>query len=319
MKAFLLGAGASRGCFEDFVVPVSAEFGEVLAVVDPCWKETYPALHLALRHLGLEDSKWSLEPVWTLLDYYAKLQSALPLVAPWRNDSRQIKKALLSVYGKRCDEVAANLAEDSTLGRLFKDELKPGDVLVSFNYDTIAERLAQRLGHRLAAVPRNGDGVKFSKPHGSAAWPLDLRARTVAYCSVQGEPLFSSLCSSDVDCDREPLVLGAVPIKSELIKEIQGCFETPDVFNTVTLQWRAVVEAVRDADVIVVVGYSFPSEDQYGEFLFQEGLRLRTTPPRVEVFEVETRMEDVCRRIRQVFRGRLREVVCRGAVQPHAA
>jgi len=319
MKAFLLGAGASRGTVGTFRVPVAAEFGETLAALDPCWNDHYPALALVVEHLGLslDPAKWSLEPVWSCIDYYAKLQASLPLPKPWRDESPQIKKALLAVYGQRCDDEADRTADDSTLSQLFQNELQAGDVLISFNYDTIAERLAQKWRHQLAAVPRDGSGVvKLAKPHGSTSWILDLTSRSVTWLSHDGQPILSSLSASDVDCGREPLVLGAVHIKSELIREVQELGMTRGVFDAISTQWRAVVEAIRDADTIFVVGYSFPREDQYGRFLVREGLRLRTGSPRIEFFEVEDRGAERAREIFNVFEGHVRELVFRGPVQP---
>ena len=139
MKAFLLGAGASRGTLDELVVPVAGEFGGTLASMAPDWARDYPALFAVVNHLGCDLQNWPLEPVWSCIDYYAKLQPALPLPKPWTNESQEIKKALLALYGQRCDEAVPS--DDSTLVRLLRDEMRSGDALISFNYDTIAEEL----------------------------------------------------------------------------------------------------------------------------------------------------------------------------------
>jgi hypothetical protein len=123
-KAFLLGAGASRGTVDAFRVPVASEFGEVLAALDPSWNAHYPALVSAIGHLGLDPNHWPLEPVWSCLDFYAKLQPALPLPKPWRDESWQVKGALLAVYGRRCDAEAEKTPGDSTLAHLFRTQLQ---------------------------------------------------------------------------------------------------------------------------------------------------------------------------------------------------
>ena len=318
LNAFLLGAGASRGTFDDLLVPVASEFGEVLASVNPCWTQDYPALFKVVQHLGLDPGAWALEPVWSCIDYYSKLQPALPLQKPWIDESSQIKKALLAVYGRRCDQAVAG--DDSTLACLFRTEMKPGDVLISFNYDTIAERTAVRCGHRLLAAPYDhNDGVRFAKPHGSTSWTLDLNSRTVTWLSSDGAPLLSSLSSADVDCRREPLVLGAVPIKSELISEVQAHYKVPGVFDAIVTQWRTVVEAVRDAETIFVVGYSFPEEDRYGRFLVGQGIRLRTTTVKIECFERTQKQAERAQTIAGVFGHRLHNLVVRGPVKSKSA
>jgi hypothetical protein len=318
-RAVLLGAGASRGALANLCVPVAAEFGETLAQVCPNWKEAYPVLLRIVEHLRLDPNSWPLEPVWSCVDWYAKLSSALPNAKPWNDASPQLKKALLAIYGARCDEAADQVRADSTIVRLIQDEVQTGDVLISLNYDTIAERVAARCGVPLSSVPGRGGGVRFAKPHGSTSWTLDLSSHVVTWSSPDGSPLLQSLLAADVDCSREPLLLGAVPIKSELIREVQERFATPQVFAAISAQWRIVVEAVRDAETLVVVGYSFPVEDHYGRFLVQEGLRLRTRDLRIEFFEVQDKAADRAREIFHLSQGRVHELVYRGRVKPSAA
>lgn len=201
MKALLLGAGASRGTFDDdFCVPVCHEFGKTLAKLDPHWKQQYPALLHLVEHLDLNEADWPLEPVWTCLDYYAKLRPALPCRIPWRDGSRQIKKAILTVYGRRCDTACVNVKRRATLAGLLR-QLRAGDVMISLNYDTIAEHLARKCGKRLSTVYHHrGHGVILVKPHGSTSWSLNLRGRRSAiWRSKHGTPLLRSLHARDVD------------------------------------------------------------------------------------------------------------------------
>lgn len=322
-KAVLLGAGASRGSLDSLCVPIAVEFGKGLAQICPGWKEAYPALLRVVEHLSLDPDSWPLEPVWSCFDWYAKLRPVLPAAKPWEDESQkecesqQMKKALLAVYGARCDDAARQVRDDSTIARLFQNEVQAGDVLISFNYDTIAERVAARYGHQLRSRRCGGGDVLFAKPHGSTSWTLDLGSYKVTW-SRDDSPILESLSAADVDGGREPLLLGAVPIKSELIQEVQECCGTPSVFDTISTQWRAVVEAIRDAETLVVVGYSFPVEDRYGRFLVQEGLRMRQGGLRIEFFEVEDRAADRAREIFDVFHRRVHELVYRGRVKPSA-
>ena len=333
MKVFFIGAGASKGTFHSTGtgVPVAAEFGKALQDIDPQWPFHYPALFKIVEHLDLPRADWGLEPVWTCMDYYAKLQEAIPNSPPWtdENESPQLKKALLEVYGKRCDDAADQLplTDSYTLGGLVKNELNPGDIIISFNYDTIVERLARRFGHTLRSVvdAQEQDRKKWitlAKPHGSTSWTLDLNCnpRRVISASNDDGVLLNSLKPTDlyngrVYSGREPLVLGAVPIKSELIREVQSICQSPEVFTTVAKQWRTVVEAIRDADSVVTVGYSFPQEDRYGRFLLKEGIRLRSSELTVEFFELEDSRSEREEAIRDVFGSRVENLVYRGAVE----
>ena len=115
--------------------------------------------------------------------------------------------------------------------------------------------------------------------------------------------LLNSLDPTDVDSGREPLVLGAVPIKSELIREVQVQLHdgSRPVFDAIIRQWRTVVEAIRDADSVVVVGYSFPQGDEYGRFLLQEGMRLRNSRLSVEFFELQNKKCEREKAIKSAF------------------
>jgi hypothetical protein len=236
----------------------------------------------------------------------------------------------LDVYGSRCDQAANVLPLNAsyTLGRLLSKELAAGDTLISFNYDTLAERLATRFGHTLRLAGSLSDldlsfdppGILFAKPHGSASWAMHLSTNTITW-SNDYSPILDSLSAADVDSGREPLVLGAVPIKSELLWQVQA-YPSPngkswsDIFTVVVTQWRRVLSAIRDADVIVLVGYSLPPEDQYGRFLVREALRLRGRKVRIEFFELDRMASLRAKEIMDAFSGYVDHLHFRGPVEP---
>lgn len=322
MKAFFLGAGASCGTFKntETPVPVAAQFGEIFQSIDQNWKEKYPAIEKVVSHLKLPFNKWSLEHVWSCMDYYAKLNEVIPKKREWENESPQIKKAILKVYGSRCDQLADKLPlnDSYTLENVLKRILKVGDVLVSFNYDTIAERLANRFDIPLHSVcsEKQENSIAFAKPHGSTSWELSLSTGKVRSMSPEGTPLLNSLTPQDVDNRIEPLLLGTVPIKSELIREVQKCCNSINVFNTVAKNWRAVVEAVQNADILIFIGYSFPKEDQYGRFLFQEGMRMRQKEPTIEFYELDEKKDEMTSSIAETFMIDDKKIKYRGPVLP---
>jgi hypothetical protein len=328
MKAVLLGAGASRGTLGKLEAPVAADFGEALYKLDPNWAGKYQHLAKVVDHLGLCRNRWALEPVWSCMDYYAKLKNAIRMKPAWGTkcaESAELKKALLEVYGSRLDKMAEALPKIGgyTLYTITR-QLRTGDVLISFNYDTVAERLAHRLKKRLKSPGFKKDKkvITFAKPHGSMSWTLDLSScpRTVTSAERNGDPILTSLTQKDVDHKREPLVLGAVPIKSELIKEVQKCMGSPEVFATIQRHWRAVVEAIRDAESLIVVGYSFPKEDEYGRFLIREGMRLRRKRKLaikvIEFYERRDKAGERAKAIMEAFDSRVENLVFRGEVDP---
>jgi hypothetical protein len=148
------------------------------------------------------------------------------------------------------------------------------------------------------------------------SWALDFTVNNfVNWLSEDGAPLTVSLTEEDVDVGREPLILGAVPIKSELIREVQQSCRTPRIYDIIACQWRVFVEAIRDARRVVFVGYSFPTEDVYGRFLIKEGLRLRGNKTlSVNYYELPNRQKEINIEINKVFENLAERVEYKGAV-----
>jgi hypothetical protein len=232
-----------------------------------------------------------------------------------------VKKALLDVFGSRCDALAATMKPSWTVPRLVKN-LKSGDYLISFNYDRLAEQYALNEGILLEPASRLPIGIGslirgliapnnivLAKPHGSASWNMFKHP-------IDDDPALPSILSANVvPAQVEPLLLGAVPIKSELIREVQ-C-NNRDVFNLVMRHWLVLCYAVATCQTLVVAGYSFPKEDLYGRFLFEEAIRFRedwkTGPLRVELYEHQKAEALVAREIVRMLKPHT--LVLRGPVK----
>jgi hypothetical protein len=301
MQALFLGAGATAGTLKDTsgYPPVAKQFGRALNEAAPDWMHGHLGLREVITHLGPTIENLGLEEIWTCIDYHAKLGVVLPHWPQWGPQAAiDLKRTLLLLYGRRCDKLAneLELSSDYTLGRLISD-LAPGDVLISFNYDTIAERLATRFGHdlRLAFSGGGRNAVHLAKPHGSVSWRMEWATRTMRVSTPEGHPELDAINPADVQLGKlEPLVLGAVPIKSELIREVQKLCGWTEVSNVVERQWKLVTHAVRYAEHFVIAGYSFPAQDEYGRFLLREAMRARPSLPQVDFYELEDR-EDCTR------------------------
>jgi len=273
MKAIFVGAGCSYGTLGGHPAcpPLARYFGRFLA------KDTlfrYPELTKVACHLGKQLCEIGMEELWSCIDYHAKFGPGRGgcLNSSWDNGHAVVElkaHALLQAFGRACDQAASDIRSGDFTLKSVLSTLQEGDAIVSFNWDTLTERLAKeccsvKLKHSSCAT--HPGFVRFAKPHGSASWRL---------CDgiTDGEPNLTSL---EVGIEgSDPLVLGAVPIKSELIKEVQLQQGAPAIFTVVMSQWAAAVDAVRNADEFVVLGYSFPKEDHHGRFLLQEGARQR--------------------------------------------
>src|SRR5207249_1214739 len=91
MTVFFVGAGASWGTLRRArcCPPIATRFGASLASVARRWERQYPGLSPVVKHIGLQLSEVGLERLWTCIDYYAKLQAALPS-ARWSKSSRTV-------------------------------------------------------------------------------------------------------------------------------------------------------------------------------------------------------------------------------------
>jgi len=306
MRLYIFGAGASAGTLG---LPAARDFGLELARAKPRWRRAYP--HLArvvegLRQSG-ETESWDLADAWTRLDYLTKLAWAVDLGGDLAEANVEMRKALLDVYGRTGARVRRNGHKSQTVRTLLR-KARPGDVVVSFNYDLLVEQVAAEAGVHLVQAPcercrGKHRCVQLVKPHGSLAWRverLDGQAR-VRWRSATGEPLLRALSNHQVSERLQPLVLGVVPIKSELLREVEEAHHSAEVHEAIVRQWRAAVDAARRADEIAVVGYSFPPEDQYGSFLFYEATRSRRQKPVVAFYELEASAFEVARRLVEVF------------------
>src|SRR5262249_5608421 len=147
--------------------------------------------------------------------------------------------------------------------------------VVSMNYDTVFERLAQDLGATLVQTQRSGDAdpnvSTLIKPHGSLSWKRYIPER-----GRQVEFLSAPMASTDVRWESkgeliiQPVIVAPVPFKSEILAwEIQVVYDSRDFFTLLSHQWRAFREVLHRAERLVVVGYGFPPEDSHAEMLMR--------------------------------------------------
>jgi hypothetical protein len=306
VKLFIFGAGATYGTLGRRGVK---GFGRELAGSVPNWRTNplYNAL-TPYAEAGLKKGEpnadnWDLDVAWTHLDYFAKLRrglDALGLVFDDGSASLAIHRAAAAVYGPLDHAYLANAwrnAVSFTLRDILK-EAAAGDVVVSFNWDVLIEHLLVRhrlhgTTARLVQAPHElgGEVVTLVKPHGSLSWGRAFPHEGDAPDFLPGpNPLLDPMLPADISDQKQPLLLGAVPIKSELLKEVQ--WRHTFVHRRIMDQWSVLCRALRDAEEVQAVGYGFPSEDQYGLFMLREAARRRSAACRVVLYEVPGRRCD---------------------------
>jgi hypothetical protein len=318
VRVLVLGAGSSIATM-DF--PGTCGFGRALKREWGSWRVDCPTLSAVVSQTtGSTTDDWNLDDVWTRLDYLAKLAPALGVLPYGHMASVELHAAIVAVLGRGAawDE----LGDCRTPGSLpaLLSELDEGDSLVSFNWDTAAENI---LGHQLrprsirlvqAASPSPLSGVYLAKPHGSLSWH---QASPGEISEADGSPRLAVIKRDDVLCRRQhPVILGAVPMKSELIAEVQA---GPNVwiYRCIMSQWQHLCDALSRTDELCVAGYGFPAEDTHGRFLFQEAARRRRKPwGRLRLYAAEGEQGERAReRMASALQVAPREIVPEGEVQ----
>jgi hypothetical protein len=288
---FIVGAGATKGTFPADAPGVKG-FGRALKAVWREWPDELRVLHSAVRDAQpAAGDGWDLDTVWTHIDYYAKFHGALN--EPDSGASGQLHQAIVAVYGhlgaRTADLFSGRGSASGSALRQILQTVRAGDVVASFNWDTLVESILDRLGLFPAG--------SFVKPHGSLSWiaspdrPLHIPDQPPGLLEVPDRRTVH---------DRfEPILLGAVPIKSELIKEVQN---GNGKYDLVIRQWGVLTEAIKSAARFVAIGYSFPPEDHYGMFILRRALVRRPSPlEEVGFYEIEGQASVVAERIHRLL------------------
>lgn len=180
------------------------------------------------------------------------------------------------------------------------ESLRPGDVLVSFNYDCVLDDALRRAGgqnwsalHGYGFPPRRTVvGSAYWEPKTPAATPAD----TIYLLKLHGS----------LNWQLPPGDAGEIYLKQRLHQMYgtprftiippewnKGAREQP-VFN---LLWRRAFRAIQMAEQIVIVGFSFTPTDLHVESLF----RLALAQSRLRTLVVANPSSDDRHRIRRIF------------------
>lgn len=349
-RVILIGSGATRGTLGE-IAPVAKDFGKHLNKKVSDWREKYPYLAAVVRFLEPQipdttEKPWALDKVWSAIDNRVKLRYILGLslpgapfpppttkeiysrdLDPWGLAGFELRCAVAKVYGADLDQRIKDAAEGN--GTLKKELalLQPGDCVISFNYDLLAEEIMKNLNKNVIRANQwldptcASDAILLCKPHGCLSWKQQVpeKGKIVEILNRPIRPMKEDEIDFDPDKNVtiQPGIAGPVPFKSEIIvPELQLQGDVRYFFYLLVAQWKCAIQRISKTEKLVIMGYGFPPEDLHAHYLFAEAAAKRKNKKlEVEVFEkCERHFEEVRKEIYELFK----RVPCkdRGPIEP---
>jgi len=193
------------------------------------------------------------------LAWMAKQFNNRNFVRSERWDADQIQKVISKTIKSVVDLILQKQEDkrkQSFIKTFVDGVIRPGDVIITFNWDTTIE--SALVNHPTIHLVKEryigtGEGLQedvvLMKPHGSVDWEARIEYRQ-DLLNRRHRRIFSDI----------PLIVPPLAAKD---------FSLP-IFQKI---WRSVFEAVSDAEEIFILGYSLPQEDQFARFVFRRAIR----------------------------------------------
>lgn len=275
--AVILGAGASRGAYyvDEKVAPKPPLdvdfFHQIQLLSEKKHRQTVRELLAVAREEFGPDLPVTMEQFFTHVEFLDEFHRKLRI-------SRGRQRLAYSKIQQTFRRVLGYLLEASTEGQscmyheVLVSALRPGDAILSFNYDTLIDAaLRNRGGNRWRAA--NGYGVSVTA--GSASWDSKKLRGKQAADPIKLLKLHGSL-NWKLAPDGASIELTTAPYDPKKFLVIPPAWNKPitthPVFSKV---WKAARAALRDASILMVIGYSVPPTDMLSQAL----LRVEATGP----------------------------------------
>jgi hypothetical protein len=261
---FLLGAGASKSWglpLTNELFPLALEGvpkREDRKLIRDFIRYQYPYFH----------SQWKNYPPFeeflSLVDVYLDFADVIKRGHSFSiEEVARIRKELLLAIPAALHGARAKAAHSDV--EKFVGLLRPGDAVLTFNWDLLVEEALHDLGKNWEYSLR-GDAISILKPHGSLDWfdskdlatikadmvfPLNKKYKRILVLRRFRAPKISAVV---------PVILPPVINKRIEYHELQAV-------------WRDAWRALRHAAEIYVIGYSLPPEDLHARFTIRSAIR----------------------------------------------
>lgn len=278
-RIFVLGSGfsASMG------LPTLADlFPAVMAEPGRTGEQDHDHIRNALRslypHLDPDAPSIGLPPFEEFLSLL-HASDGLPMFPQgyWAEKLRASLRLLTDALARRAKE-----AEGSAILQSFVEQLRDGDVVITFNWDNLVERGLLALRRRVNLLERDSDAVAVLKLHGSLNWvkiPATAALQhpesvaTVADNVVRTHD-FSYYDVWDV-LDSPPLICPPIAGKRPL---------DDDFFGPI---WHEAFNSLVDGESVSFIGYSIPRDDHQARALLSVSWQTRKRRRRHDGLELD--------------------------------
>jgi hypothetical protein len=279
-RVFLLGAGASKACG----LPLT---NELLPTVLPALKTK------SLRKRTTEfvkylnpyfKSSWrnypNLEEFLSLMDVYVEFSSKVKSGHKFEPDEvEELKDDLLAAITASLSEKTEKIKIQNTQFFRLAKLLKPGDAVITFNWDLLIEKALTKLGLDWSYELKS-DKIALLKPHGSIDWfdrdktKIKASLTSPVIDDIGALRVFRKFRMPRVGSPITPIIVP--PLVNKKWKYLE--------FDRI---WRSAWRALRTANDIHIIGFSLPPEDLHVRFVIRSAIRIneetRSRPLRVTV------------------------------------
>jgi len=271
LRVFVIGAGVSASCgfsvtqniFDETIRFAARYYQSFIRDLSKFLQYLYPTFRSS--YANYPNIENFLNVIDAMLIFNEKLRRK-PLYS--NQKILAMKEKLLILICK----YLCNMVQKADLSPLkeFVKNLRNGDILISFNWDSTLELAFAKLGHVIN--PSAGywyflrePQAKFTllKPHGSVDWFEKKKVKLLpsdSYDIGNNLSLYTSFEYPNLKKDIVPYILPP-SIKKE--------FGIDEIISI----WDGIYRALVRADEIYFLGYSFPNEDLHTRFVFRAAIR----------------------------------------------
>ena len=279
-RVFILGAGASKACG----LPLT---NELLPNILPSLgtKSTRERALNFIKYLyPYFEPAWgnypNVEELLSLMDVYVEFSGKVKSSHKFEPDEvEELKGELLAAISASLSECTAKVRIQSTQFFRLAKITRPGDVVISFNWDLLFESALTEL-ERDWEYELKGDKLALLKPHGSVDWfdsettKIKLSLTSPVIDKIGKLRVFQHFRMPRLRSQVTPVIVPPLIRKKWKYKE----------FDRI---WRCAWRALRTAEEIYIIGFSLPPEDLHVRFVIRSAVRIneetRAAPLRVTV------------------------------------